>query len=222
MPRSISLMLSASILASVNSSSTTLALLVNGARWGAVMMLYSLCLKLLAKVKHDPDPEGRVSAKWKLVFPRDKREAFARRSCSNRKTTLESGSTELNQTPANSFGRLRGGQIAGAKPHAGGDADAVIRIGTVEMRDLALDDLRRHAIHRGLDVVEQLFLLIGAHQPEQVADLTVIVVAVPMVVAVGVAGNRQRRLLDADILHRTAHRVRFVKGIRVGMAGEPH
>jgi hypothetical protein len=30
---------------------------------------------------HDPDPEGRVSAKWEPVFPRDKRIAFARRSC---------------------------------------------------------------------------------------------------------------------------------------------
>src|ERR1035437_6002419 len=32
-------------------------------------------------------------------FARDKREAFARRSCSNKKTRPESGSTQLNQTP---------------------------------------------------------------------------------------------------------------------------
>jgi hypothetical protein len=34
---------------------------------------------------HDPDPQGRVSAKWAPVFPRDKRVAFARRSCANNK-----------------------------------------------------------------------------------------------------------------------------------------
>src|ERR1019366_10140418 len=32
-------------------------------------------------IEYDPDPRGRVSAKRKPVFPRDKREAFARRSC---------------------------------------------------------------------------------------------------------------------------------------------
>jgi hypothetical protein len=37
---------------------------------------------------------------WKPVFPRDKREAFARSSCSNKKITLESDSTQLNQTLA--------------------------------------------------------------------------------------------------------------------------
>src|SRR6266852_9916356 len=38
-------------------------------------------------IEHDPDPKGRVSAKWRPVFPRDKREAFARRSCSSKKIT---------------------------------------------------------------------------------------------------------------------------------------
>src|SRR5258708_818097 len=36
---------------------------------------------------HDPE-------KWKPVFPRDKRGAFARRSCSNKRIPLESDSTQ--------------------------------------------------------------------------------------------------------------------------------
>src|SRR5260221_14071463 len=47
----------------------------------------------LAKLEHDPE-------KWKPVFPRDKREAFARRSCSNKKITPGSGSTPVDQTLA--------------------------------------------------------------------------------------------------------------------------
>jgi hypothetical protein len=27
------------------------------------------------RLEHDPDPKGRVSAKWEPVFPRDKRES---------------------------------------------------------------------------------------------------------------------------------------------------
>jgi hypothetical protein len=29
----------------------------------------------MIRLEHDPDPKGRVSAKWILVFPRDKRES---------------------------------------------------------------------------------------------------------------------------------------------------
>src|SRR6185437_339435 len=38
-----------------------------------------------AALRPDPDPQGRVSAKYEAVFPRDKRLAFARRSCPNKK-----------------------------------------------------------------------------------------------------------------------------------------
>jgi len=37
-----------------------------------------------------------------------------------------------------------------------GDADAIIRIGAIEVRDLTLDDLHQHAVHCSLEVVEQL------------------------------------------------------------------
>ena len=41
-----------------------------------------------AMLEHDPE-------KWIPVFPRDKREAFARRSCSNNKMSDEHDSTQL-------------------------------------------------------------------------------------------------------------------------------
>jgi hypothetical protein len=43
------------------------------------------------RLEHDP-------GKWTPVFPRNKCEAFARRSCSHRKIVLESDSTQLKQT----------------------------------------------------------------------------------------------------------------------------
>src|ERR1700730_16146109 len=49
------------------------------------------------------------------------------------------------------------------------DAGAVFGIGPVAVDDLPLDDLDWHALHRCLVVLEQLLLLVGAHQPEQVA-----------------------------------------------------
>src|ERR1700736_3839546 len=45
------------------------------------------------RIEHDPE-------KWKPVFPRDKREAFARGSCSNKKIAPWSDPTQLNQTLA--------------------------------------------------------------------------------------------------------------------------
>jgi hypothetical protein len=39
-----------------------------------------------ARLKHDPAPQGRVSAKGTPIFPRDKSEAFARRTQSRIKT----------------------------------------------------------------------------------------------------------------------------------------
>jgi len=43
------------------------------------------------RLEHDPE-------KVDTGFPRDKREAFARRSCLHKKITLESDSTQLKQT----------------------------------------------------------------------------------------------------------------------------
>src|SRR6266446_46125 len=80
------------------------------------------------------------------------------------------------------------------------DASAVCGIGLVAVNDLPLDDLDRHALHRCPVVLEELLLLDGGHQPEQVAGLTIVVVAVAVIVAVGVARDLQRRLAEALVL----------------------
>src|ERR1700676_2126443 len=102
------------------------------------------------------------------------------------------------------------------------DAGAIVGIGPIAMHDLPRDDLGRHAFHRSLVVMEQLLLLVGRHQPEQVSGLTVIIVAVAVIVAVGIARDFQRRLAKALVLHRTVERVRLVKGIRIWVTCEPH
>ncbi len=47
----------------------------------------------LPDLKHDPDPEGRVGAKWAPVFLATKREAFARRSCAIKNLKRDGDST---------------------------------------------------------------------------------------------------------------------------------
>jgi hypothetical protein len=60
-------------------------------------------------LEHDPE-------KWKPVFPRDKREAFARRSCSNNKMTDEHDSTQLKHALVGRVGKAIG--RANARPMA--------------------------------------------------------------------------------------------------------
>src|SRR5258708_16121310 len=86
-----------------------------------------------------------------------------------------------------------------------GDAGAVFGIGSVAVDDLPLDDLDRHALHRCLVVLKELLLLAGRHEPEQVARLTIIVVAVAVILAVGVARDLQRRLPHAPPPQRALH-----------------
>src|SRR3977135_2429662 len=95
------------------------------------------------------------------------------------------------------------------------DAGAVGRIGSIEVNELALDNLEWHAVHRGLDVVKQLLLLIGAHQPEQLSGLTIVVVGVAMIVAGRVTHDLERWFAVALVLERAVERVRLVEGIRV-------
>src|SRR5258705_4062916 len=99
------------------------------------------------------------------------------------------------------------------------DAGAVVGIRTLEVHCLPLDDVERNAVDRRLDVVEQLVLLLRRHQPEEIAGLTVIIVAVAVIVAVGIAGEFQRRLAEALVLHRALERVRLVVSIRIGVHG---
>ena len=78
-------------------------------------------------------------------------------------------------------------QVARGKTHPLGDANTVVRVGTVEMRDLPLDDLNRHAVHGRSYVFEKLLLLQRRHQAEQVAGLAVIVISIAMTVTIHVA-----------------------------------
>src|ERR1700759_5430291 len=86
--------------------------------------------------------------------------------------------------------------------HGLGDAGAVFGIGPVAVADLPLDDLDRHAFHCSLVVVEELLLLVGRHEPEQVAGLTIVVVTVAVIVAVSIAREFQWRLAETLVLHR--------------------
>jgi hypothetical protein len=56
-------------------------------------------------------------------------------------------------------------KIVDGDAHALGDTLAVIRVGLVEMTDLTLDDLDRHALHCLGDVIHQTFLRFLANQP---------------------------------------------------------
>src|ERR1700737_4583895 len=62
----------------------------------------------------------------------------------------------------NSLRRLRCGEIAGAKSHAGDDTDAVFGISLVEMPHLALDDIDRNALPRPRDSHDCPRLVIGS------------------------------------------------------------
>src|SRR4051794_20797403 len=55
---------------------------------------------LSATLEHDPE-------KWAPVFPRDKREAFARRSCSNKKTDWDDDSKKRHPNLGESTGQAR-------------------------------------------------------------------------------------------------------------------
>src|SRR5258708_37942875 len=50
----------------------------------------------------------------------------------------------------------------------------------------------------------------------------VIIVAVAMIVAVGIARDFQRRLVEALVVYGAVERVRLVIGIRIWVACEPH
>jgi hypothetical protein len=70
-----------------------------------------------------------------------------------------------------------------------GNAFGVSRVGFGEMAKLTLDDFNRHAPHGLSDVFHQPLLRLLADEPEQVADLPIIVIAVAMVVARGIPGK---------------------------------
>ena len=79
---------------------------------------YSPCVLTQAGLEHDPEKHalGPRPDGWILVFPRDKREAFARRSCSNKK--IEQDDDSRKSHPA-----LTKKQTAKTKPAPEGAGD---------------------------------------------------------------------------------------------------
>jgi hypothetical protein len=52
--------------------------------------------------------------------------------------------------------------------------------------------------------------LIRAHQTKQVTRLGIVVVADPVIVAIGIPGDLKRRLLESRIFHRSAEAIGLV------------
>ena len=78
----------------------------------------------------------------------------------------------------------------------------IVRMHLLEMRELPLGDLMRDTPHGFGAVEKQASLLAGIEQIEQRRDLLVVVIAVAVIVAIGVARDRQRRLGEALVLCR--------------------
>jgi hypothetical protein len=87
----------------------------------------------------------------------------------------------------------------------GGDAEAlghtvaVIRVGFPEMLDLPSLDITRHARHVGDDIGNEPSALRHRHQAEQIAGLRIVVIPLMVIVAVCIAGDRERRLEKSHI-----------------------
>ncbi len=57
----------------------------------------------------------------------------------------------------------------------------------MEVAELTLDDIGRDSLHGIGQILEELILLVWAHQPEKIAWLTVIVIPFAMVIAIGIS-----------------------------------
>jgi len=75
--------------------------------------------------------------------------------------------------------------------------------------ELALHNFLGHTGHRGGGVFEQPLLLVRRHQAEQIPRLRVIVIAIAMTIAVGIAGDLERRFGETRVLRRSAETVRL-------------
>src|SRR5258707_1112410 len=100
----------------------------------------------------------------------------------------------------------RGRKIGGRQSEAGRDPDAIVRIGLVEVHDLALDDLDRNALHRLGDIVHKAPLRLRTDEAEQIAGLTVIVISVAVIVAIGFTGDFKRWFVEPAVLRGAVHR----------------
>src|SRR5690606_16793287 len=89
-----------------------------------------------------------------------------------------------------------GHELADVEVEGLGHAQAVVRIGAEEVADLAQLNLARNTGHVSGDVAAETLLLVRTQQAEEIAGLRVVVVALAMVVAIGVAGDLERRLVE--------------------------
>src|SRR5712664_4200599 len=79
---------------------------------------------------HDPE-------KWAPVFPRDKREAFARRSCSNKKIERDDESKRSHNAQWMDLGHLKGTAVGG------GMRDGFVGVIEIECRELEMIELQQ-------------------------------------------------------------------------------
>jgi hypothetical protein len=70
----------------------------------------------------------------------------------------------------------------------------------LEMRELPLDDLLRHAPHCLGDIREKPLFLARIEQVQERRHLAVVVIAVATIVTIGVARDGERRLGEAVVL----------------------
>src|SRR5229473_3799770 len=158
-----------------------------------------------------------------IVDSRDEIDRLARSDRAKEQYVGWGGRRRGERRPAKRAGLLRGDRLRfEIDAQRFRDARAICGIGLVAVDDLPLDDLDRYALHRRLVVMEELVLLVGRHQPEEIPRLPVIIIAVAVIVAIGIARDFQRRFVEALVLHGAVERVRLVIGIRIWVACEPH
>ena len=80
------------------------------------------------------------------------------------------------------------------------DASFIVGMHLLEMRELPLDDLLRHAPHCLGDIREKPLFLARIEQVQERRHLAVVVIAVATIVTIGVARDGERRLGEAVVL----------------------
>ena len=89
-------------------------------------------------------------------------------------------------------------------------AETVSRIGAEKVADLTQLDFPRHGGHVSGDVAKETLLLLGRKEAEEIPRLRVIVVALAVIVAVGIAGDFQWWLVECRAILRAAEGVGLV------------
>src|ERR1700738_4514705 len=121
--------------------------------------------------------------------PRRRDARIRTQECAKRRSPHDSVMRASSTSLKGCAGSLRGLRGLGTA-HAverGAHASLIFHVHLLEMSELALRNFLRNAPHRFGDVAEQPALLSGVEQIEQLGDLLVVVIAVAVIVAIGVA-----------------------------------